>query len=451
MGRVIPTYLGTCDEYGARVSLLEADMGQDTFLSCVLEHFLMESDIANLCERLSLTEQEEEALVIEKEERPNKALRIRDISPNLFLAEFDEKRDKERVKHDGPWVFDKHLVLTRDVEGLEQIHHISFSEANFWVRIYDLVIMAHNWKMGEFIGRQLGKVIEVDIDKNEFARGEYLCIRVCLDIYKPLLRGKMISVGSYKSFWICFAYERLLNFCYLCGILGHSQKECSRWQPSMEAYSTTDYAYGPYLRAGNLGDYGRPIRDRQMNSTAENSLKSEPNSGNQNHGMKVPDMASDSTSAEIQEKLRGNYGKEDNLEMMEATYLEQLPVQNNSEIANKKEVIIDNRRIFDNLPMNTPADLQPLSELTKSSENSNLENDASLTRHWKRVNKTKALNSVISTPLASLKRSLDTSSENSKTIQTSKRLKGKDNSHDWNSDCNSQISVVANTQPHRSL
>ncbi|CAI9784834.1 unnamed protein product [Fraxinus pennsylvanica] len=102
-----------------------------------------------MCEQLSLIEQEEDVLVLEEEEvitphqsekrlllkllsskyfnkeafknsikrvwHPNKALSIRDISTNLFLAEFEDNRDKERVKHDDPWAFDEHLVLTKDV------------------------------------------------------------------------------------------------------------------------------------------------------------------------------------------------------------------------------------------------------------------------------------------------------------------------------------------------
>ncbi|CAI9762887.1 unnamed protein product [Fraxinus pennsylvanica] len=116
----------------------------------------MESDIADMCEQLPLTEHEEDALVVAEAEvqtpqrnakcllfkllstkhfnkeafknsmtrlwRPNKTLRIQDISPNLFLAEFDDNRDKERVQREGPWIFDKHLVLTKDVNGLEQNH-----------------------------------------------------------------------------------------------------------------------------------------------------------------------------------------------------------------------------------------------------------------------------------------------------------------------------------------
>lgn len=89
--------------------------------------------------------------------------------------------------------------------------------------------MVRNWKMGDSIGRQLGKVNEVHIDKNEITKGEFLRVGVCFDVSKPLLRGKRICLGSYKPFWVRFAYERLPNLCYLCGTLGHSQKECSQW------------------------------------------------------------------------------------------------------------------------------------------------------------------------------------------------------------------------------
>ncbi|CAA2938948.1 Hypothetical predicted protein [Olea europaea subsp. europaea] len=104
-------------------------------------------------------------------------------------------------------------------------------------------------------------------------------------------------------------------------------------------------------------------------------------------------MASDNTSAKIQQKLRGNYGKEDNAEMMKATYLEQLPVQNDSEIANQKEVIKDGIGISDNLLMNTPADLQLVYELTKSSS----KNQAAILEN-KKCNVTPEMNNELVKP-----------------------------------------------------
>lgn len=164
--------------------------------------------------------------------------------------------------------------------------------------------MIRNWKMGDSVGRQIGKFIDIDIDKNEIARGEYIRVRVCIDISKPLLRGKRICVGAYKPFWVRFAYERLPNFCYLCGTIGHSQKECSHWKSSMESYTVSNFSYGSWLCDGNFGDYGGPIRDRQLNSQAANHPMSyaAPNSGENNYGNHAVRKESNCNTAGNQEQ-----------------------------------------------------------------------------------------------------------------------------------------------------
>lgn len=53
--------------------------------------------------------------------RPTRDLKFRDMGDNLMLVEFDEKLDKERVKRNSPWTFDKHLVLLLDFEGELQL------------------------------------------------------------------------------------------------------------------------------------------------------------------------------------------------------------------------------------------------------------------------------------------------------------------------------------------
>lgn len=52
-------------------------------------------------------------------------------------------------------------------------------------------------------------------------------IRVDLPINKPLRRGANIVNLDGDKYWFTFKYERLPNFCFLCGILGHDEKRCS--------------------------------------------------------------------------------------------------------------------------------------------------------------------------------------------------------------------------------
>lgn len=50
-----------------------------------------------------------------------------------------------------------------------------------------------------------------------------------------------------KLEWIHFKYERLSTFCFVCGILGHSDKDCDVVYAN--PYKEVEKAYSPWLRA----------------------------------------------------------------------------------------------------------------------------------------------------------------------------------------------------------
>lgn len=130
--------------------------------------------------------------------QPTKSIKFWDLTPGLLLVEFDDQWDKARVLHDGPWAFDKQLVLTKEFEGHLQVHEVSMTEANFWVKIHDLPLMAYNEYVGLLIGEALGKVLKVDVDYDDLAWGEYMKVHIALDITKPLMRRKNVTLDSHK-------------------------------------------------------------------------------------------------------------------------------------------------------------------------------------------------------------------------------------------------------------
>lgn len=248
----------------------------------------MDDNLDEMYKRLSLTEREEAEVVVESGKlegitlcggkglimtlltekhfnreafkmtmrrawRPVKGVRFWDLNLVLTMVEFDYRCDKESVIWEGSWSFDKHLVLVQEVDGRKQAHQIKLTEASFCVRLHDLPLRARNEYVGTMIGKKIGRVEEVDVEKGELALGEFMRVRVVIDVTKLLVRGTKLSTGDGDSMWVRFSYERLPNFCYHCGYLGHGDKECGSRQNLPLAKGVEMLPYGIWIKATNYG------------------------------------------------------------------------------------------------------------------------------------------------------------------------------------------------------
>ena len=66
-----------------------------------------------------------------------------------------------------------------------------------------------------------------------------------IDITKKLLRGKKITIENDEQYWVYFKYERLPNFYYICGKLGHGEKECQEGDPPSADKKKAPHQYEP--------------------------------------------------------------------------------------------------------------------------------------------------------------------------------------------------------------
>ena len=70
--------------------------------------------------------------------RPKRSFTFKILGGNLFLIEFEETRDKERVFEGRPWVFEGNLFLVKDFDGRTSPLEFTFDRASFWVRMTNL-------------------------------------------------------------------------------------------------------------------------------------------------------------------------------------------------------------------------------------------------------------------------------------------------------------------------
>ena len=86
-------------------------------------------------------------------------------------------------------------------------------------------------KAAEKICEVLGKVIH-STNPAEIDGGNFMRVRVIMDISLPWCRGCVIALANGEKIWVSFKYERLPNICYWCGCFDHDDKDCGLWLES---------------------------------------------------------------------------------------------------------------------------------------------------------------------------------------------------------------------------
>lgn len=76
------------------------------------------------------------------------------------------------------------------------------------------------------IAESLGDIIAVEDPDGRGKPMKFIRVRVWIDISKPLKKGFFLKRAQNEDVWVNFKYERLSDYCYGCGRIGHTANEC---------------------------------------------------------------------------------------------------------------------------------------------------------------------------------------------------------------------------------
>ncbi|XP_038689982.1 uncharacterized protein LOC119988849 [Tripterygium wilfordii] len=199
------------------------------------------------------------------------------LGKNLFAISFENEKDKKRIMEGRPWLFDQHLLVLQEMQSKVPLKEIPFDTELFWVQVHNLPLAAMSEKVGHIIGNSIGECVEVDTQKDGLGWGPFLRIRVRLSLFKPLPRGKKITIPD-RTITVGFSYEYLPKFCFKCGCIGHGKGGCSHITSSRLHATEVDMEYGSWMRA-------QMNQKRQPDINSDFSRRKKSSSGSQKNPM----------------------------------------------------------------------------------------------------------------------------------------------------------------------
>ncbi|KAL0449574.1 UNVERIFIED_CONTAM: hypothetical protein Slati_1513800 [Sesamum latifolium] len=157
---------------------------------------------------------------------PVKGMECIQLTGGRFLLHFFHAIDRDRALDGCPWSFDRNIIILSMIQTHKTPMQVNLDWCDFHVHVHDLPLSKMNLGIATYIGNRLGRFKDMDMDDLGSTWGATLRMRVSVDVNLHLKRVLKIRTPSGDDHMVSFTYERLTNFCYLCGRLGHISKYC---------------------------------------------------------------------------------------------------------------------------------------------------------------------------------------------------------------------------------
>ena len=150
-----------------------------------------------------------------------KDVKIKVHGDNLFVFQFACLGDWDKVMDGGPWVFRGKSVLLAPYDGFTKPSTIDLNLLLIWIQIHDLPVGYKD--LVKPLASKVGEFETAEPYSTDFS-GNFFRARVRIDVRKQLKRVVSIIRNSKRQIFLV-KYERLPDWCAVCGFLGHTYKE----------------------------------------------------------------------------------------------------------------------------------------------------------------------------------------------------------------------------------
>ncbi|KAK1649225.1 hypothetical protein QYE76_067030 [Lolium multiflorum] len=183
---------------------------------------------------------------------PAREVKFQHLEGNLFTIQCFCLGDWLKVEKGGPWLFRQNAVCIEKYDGLTDPESIDLNSFAAWIQIHKLLVGYRNEVLiKNLTEKKVGKVISVETNVN--GAGNFVRVRVKLDVRKPLARFVSISREAKREFYQV-KFEKIPKFCGACGFLGHTHLECGSGE-----HDEDKLKWGDFLKADWDTWHGRGV------------------------------------------------------------------------------------------------------------------------------------------------------------------------------------------------
>ncbi|CAL9016473.1 unnamed protein product [Prunus brigantina] len=173
------------------------------------------------------------------------------LKENLFTVVVQDEDMADQIINGGPWSVMGYCFNIHRWPSSMAIEELPLHKVAFWIQAHGIPLNLLTAGNALEIGEKLGEVIEVEDPWEKGSRG-FLRMRVLVDSNNPLPQGFWLPRAEGQSTWVEFKYERLSDFCFNCGKLGHLYRNCSSNRSQLDTFEET--AYGEWMKTSAIRD-----------------------------------------------------------------------------------------------------------------------------------------------------------------------------------------------------
>ncbi|CAO2175881.1 unnamed protein product [Urochloa humidicola] len=188
---------------------------------------------------------------MEKAWQAEHALPVQRLENNRYIIEFESESMYNFVINGGPWRHKGDALIVVPYDGLRRPSEVIIDVVNVWVRFYDVPAMLMKPAFSAVLARKVSPRV---LDGGGPVRNKnFLRARVALlldEPLKPMVEAK-VKYSGLMSFEV--GYENVPFFCFICGRMGHSKRECPEDEEDSDEEDTGDDAIA--ARKRKLGEW----------------------------------------------------------------------------------------------------------------------------------------------------------------------------------------------------